>query len=194
MTPNEAHTILKSKITQRLSEEKLEHTDLYEKLTEYFTSGNTKGLLLVGSVGVGKTKAMDIYREILREHGLGFRSISTRHLRREYAQDGGQTIDKYGRNSFGRKAGNLDKTRPVTWCFDDLGLEEQNAKNYGNDSNVMAEILLDRYEHFINHGMKTHATTNLDADNLGKLYGDRMRDRMREMFEVITITGESFRK
>lgn len=36
-------------------------------------------------------------------------------------------------------------------------------ERYGNDCNVIAEVLLDRYEQFVQRGMITHLTTNLDA-------------------------------
>jgi hypothetical protein len=37
---------------------------------------------------------------------------------------------------------------PRTYCFDDLGTEN-NLKYFGNECNVMAEILLSRYDLFI---------------------------------------------
>jgi hypothetical protein len=57
-------------------------------------------------------------------------------------------------------------------------------KYYGNEFNVMAEILLNRYEQFIVHGLLTHITTNLSASEIEEYYGNRVRSRMREMFNL----------
>jgi len=51
----------------------------------------------------------------------------------------------------------------------------------------MGEILLSRYDHFITNKMITHATTNLSAPELEALYGNRVRSRMREMFNLVAF-------
>ena len=51
----------------------------------------------------------------------------------------------------------------------------------------MGEILLSRYEMFVNKGMLTHITTNLSAYELESAYGSRMRSRMRAMFNLIAF-------
>lgn len=100
--------------------------------------------------------------------------ISTRHITSEFYADGYQVIHKYGKSS-------------KVYCFDDLGIE-QNMKHFGNETNCMAEILLSRYEQFINQGTITHATTNLNAVELEKIYGNRVRSRLRSMFNLISFS------
>ncbi len=51
----------------------------------------------------------------------------------------------------------------------------------------MGEILLSRYDHFISNHMHTHATSNLSASELEEYYGNRVRSRMREMFNLIAF-------
>ena len=70
------------------------------------------------------------------------------------------------------------------YCFDDLGIEN-NIKYYGNECNVMAEILLSRYDLFIGRGLITHITTNLSATEIEEAYGNRLRSRLREMVNLI---------
>jgi DNA replication protein DnaC len=55
----------------------------------------------------------------------------------------------------------------------------------------MAEILLTRYDNFINNKTITHITTNLSASELEKYYGDRVRSRMRQMFNLIAFDKNS---
>jgi DNA replication protein DnaC len=53
----------------------------------------------------------------------------------------------------------------------------------------MADIILNRYDNpKIPHHM-THLTTNLKPDEIEQAYGTRVRSRMREMFNVILLTG-----
>jgi len=51
----------------------------------------------------------------------------------------------------------------------------------------MAEILLARYDLFTTKGMLTHVTTNLSASELEAIYGNRIRSRMREMFNLVAF-------
>lgn len=51
----------------------------------------------------------------------------------------------------------------------------------------MAEILISRYEHFVENKSVIHITTNLLAIEIEKVYGDRLRSRMRNMFNLITF-------
>jgi DNA replication protein DnaC len=55
----------------------------------------------------------------------------------------------------------------------------------------LAEILITRYEHFIENKSITHITTNLSASEIEKLYGKRLRSRMRNMFNVISFDTNS---
>ena len=147
-----------------------------------------KGLLLLGPVGCGKTTTMQLFSQ------YRFRLVATRDIARSFLREGYPVLEKYGANSFGKKSTGyrpvLQYDQPITYCFDDLGVE-QNAKLYGNDCNVMAEILLDRYDQFMRYGMLTHMTTNLNAEELEQLYGDRVRSRLREMFNLVCFPPEA---
>ena len=76
------------------------------------------------------------------------------------------------------------------YCFDDLGVELMGS-HYANECHVMGEILLSRYELFSqpiqNRKVTTHLTTNLNAQELDKRYGNRVRSRMRTMFNLISF-------
>ena len=53
----------------------------------------------------------------------------------------------------------------------------------------MGEVLLSRYELYLQtkQKIKTHATTNLGADELEERYGHRVRSRMRELFNLVSF-------
>lgn len=137
-----------------------------------------KGILLSGPVGCGKTSLMNLMKHLTpTEHKFTVKPC--RDISFEFIQDGYQIIHKYSK-------GKLYESEPKTICFDDLGIEN-NLKYYGNECNVMAEILLSRYDLFISKRIQTHITTNLSATEIEKHYGNRVRSRLRELCNLIAF-------
>ncbi len=99
-----------------------------------------KGILLSGPVGCGKTSLMNIlkyFQDIEERYILK----SCRDISFEFIKEGYSVIHKYSKQSFKNEL-------PKVYCFDDLGTEN-NLKYYGDDCNVMAEILLSRYNYLL---------------------------------------------
>ena len=117
-----------------------------------------KGILLTGPIGCGKTSLMTLMKHLAPI---------------------GNKFHKYS-------IGKLYQSEPRTYCFDDLGTEN-NLKYFGNECNVMAEILLSRYDLFISKKLQTHITTNLSATEIEKHYGNRVRSRLRELCNLIAF-------
>jgi energy-coupling factor transporter ATP-binding protein EcfA2 len=139
-----------------------------------------KGILLSGPIGCGKTSIMNLMK-FLTPTEYRFIVKPCRDISFEFIQDGYEVIHKYSK-------GQLYKSEPKIYCFDDLGLEN-NLKYYGNECNVMAEILLSRYDLFISKRIQTHITTNLSASEIETQYGNRVRSRMRELFNLIAFNN-----
>ena len=137
-----------------------------------------KGILLTGPIGCGKTSLMNLMKYLTpTEHKFFVKPC--RDISFEFIQDGYQIIHKYSK-------GKLYESEPKTICFDDLGTEN-NLKYFGNECNVMAEILLSRYDIFITKKIQTHITTNLSASEIENFYGNRVRSRMRELCNLIAF-------
>ena len=136
-----------------------------------------KGILLSGPIGCGKTTLFKILRNCNFPQG-NYGIVSTRQVVSEFMREGYEILEKY---SNGIPYNNQQKPRYL--CFDDLGIETS-SKYFGNDCNVMAEILLTRYDLFKEKGIITHITTNLSATEIQSQYGNRLRSRMREMFNL----------
>ncbi|MFY7739686.1 MAG: ATPase [Flavobacterium sp.] len=137
-----------------------------------------KGILLTGPIGCGKTSLMNLMKYLTAtEHKFFVKPC--RDISFEFIHDGYQIIHKYS-------IGKLYQSEPRTYCFDDLGTEN-NLKYFGNECNVMAEILLSRYDLFISKKLFTHITTNLSATEIEKHYGNRVRSRLREMVNLIAF-------
>jgi len=144
-----------------------------------------KGILLTGPIGCGKTTLMTLMKHLAPADNK-FSVKPCRDISFEFIQDGYQILHKYS-------IGKLYHTEPRTYCFDDLGTEN-NLKYFGNECNVMAEILLSRYDLFISKKLKTHITTNLSANEIEKQYGNRVRSRLRELCNLIAFDNVTIDK
>lgn len=151
-----------------------------------------KGLLIIGDVGTGKTLMMQIFSKLMMNpNGSQFFEINDSHsIVREFLVNGFKTIDKYSSEHYHSQK----KEIPKTLCIDDLGMEDSKSKSFGNDANVMEQILYERYKRFLSHRMITHATSNLTAPQLSTKYGTRVADRFNEMFQIKFLIGESQRR
>ena len=136
-----------------------------------------KGILLSGPVGCGKTSLLNLMKH-LTPIEYKFIVKPCRDISFEFIQDGYQIIHKYS-------IGKLYQSEPRNYCFDDLGTEN-NLKYFGNECNVMAEILLSRYDLFVTKKIQTHITTNLSASEIETHYGNRVRSRLRAMLNLIS--------
>jgi energy-coupling factor transporter ATP-binding protein EcfA2 len=172
-----------------------EDHNLLLKLCTYTVSDNEgcakmgldpkKGLLLSGPVGCGKTSLMKLIRHIV-PHRKTYRIMPCRNVAFAFNNKGFEVIEKY--------------QEPDPYCFDDLGVEPK-GRYFGQDCNVMGEVILCRYDLFLrrqeSQSLKTnspsshfnpcltHITTNLNAEELEDRYGGRVRSRMRELFNVV---------
>jgi len=141
-----------------------------------------KGILLSGPVGCGKTSIMHLIKPFAQVK-YDYKIKTTREVSFEFAKHGFEALQSYTQKS-------NHQLRLTGYCFDDLGTEQQ-IKHFGNDCNVMAEILISRYEQFIENSTVTHITTNLSASELENAYGNRVRSRLRQMFNLISFNSIS---
>jgi hypothetical protein len=127
--------------------------------------------------------------------------IPTRNIVFNFNTSGYEVLEKYNDTK--------------NYCFDDLGIEPTGS-HYAKECNVMGEILLSRYDLFMRHPQiienrslsevevkainqqpitnnhsKTHLTTNLNAQEIEKRYGCRLRSRLRAMFNQIRFEKDT---
>ena len=146
-----------------------------------------KGLLLSGPVGCGKTSLMKLLPHIA-PYKINYEIIPTRNIVFNFNASGFEVLEKYSETK--------------NYCFDDLGIEPTGI-HYAKECNVLGEILLSRYDlymchpeldsgsHQTNFRAITHITTNLNAQEIENRYGNRVRSRMRELFNLVAFESSS---
>ena len=163
-----------------------------------------KGLMIVGGYGTGKTSILNTFHQM-------FKTAASMPIQ---VTDIDGTLQLLGRYKLGFgyfTANDLVKTfeaisdpqeKEIFWnryskgikYFDDI-MTESTASNYGK-----IEIFKDLFEMRYTNGAKTLISLNyagtLDEtlDEISKKYGERVYDRLFEMFNIIELHGESLRK
>lgn len=148
-----------------------------------------KGLLIIGSPGIGKTSYMLALSQALRDCGVRSFSVKTTNsLVQSFENCTNQNDRKYF----------CDNVSGGVLMLDDLGTE-RDASNYGKFV-VVKDILESR--DFAN--CITFATCNYaegcDGDIegalefLGQKYGSRVYDRLFGKFNIVQFTGKSMRR
>jgi DNA replication protein DnaC len=149
-----------------------------------------KGILLVGKKGCGKTTIFNVFKCFLDQLGdVYFRNMvitSIDKLKQSQLITG--HLDKFLYNTLPTGA-----PSPRELVVNELGFIYE-SKHYGvSFQETMINFIMLRYEIFQEYGILTHGTSNYDTSELEKIFDPMVYDRMKEMFNVIHLDGESFR-
>lgn len=169
---------------------------IFDTLLLYFakdakcTLNPNKGIILAGGIGVGKTKLMQIFDHNPLQSFDVYSAQDIANLYGDKEKGGGAMIARFGAE-FHNIYNWYECWGQKKWgvCIDDMGTESS-RKHFGNESNVIADIIQARYLHKVPFN-QTHITTNLNGDEIEQAYGARVRSRLREMFNVIEIPASA---
>lgn len=146
-----------------------------------------KGLLIHGDYGIGKSFLFDILHQMGTElmkkrndSSLWFKSISANAFVNLYMD---QVTRKQKDSTVTFDIKNYYKGKLY---IDDLGFEQLAF----NRLELFSDILFERNR----FNQKTFVTTNLIPSKIGDKYGERIGDRLPEMFNIVKWSGESYRK
>lgn len=159
------------------------NTDQIDQISYYltddkrFSKDQNKALMLMGSVGSGKSMLIEISRR-------SFAYLSRKMFQIIPAM---KIASAYADNDIDTK--NIANNTGVL-CIDDMGCEPQTVKHYGTEYSPIIEVIHFRY---INR-RPTFVTTNLDANEIEDYYDARIRNRLKQMCNAIIFKGPSRRK
>lgn len=146
----------------------------------------TKGICLIGGIGTGKTLLMKIFKEytmnVLCKNS--FVPFSAQEIVHNVESDGLSYLKQFGTAA----------DTPSVCYFDDVASANEIVNHFGTKTNVLESVLSMRYDVFSRYGKLTHITTNASPEQLKKLYGERVYDRMIEMFNFVVLDSDSKRK
>ena len=157
------------------------------------------GLLLIGTIGVGKTHlAVGIVKELIRSKGIACLFYDYRELLKQIQNSYNDSV----------KTTELDVLRPVfeteILVLDELGAVKPTEWIWDTVSLILSTRYNDKLTTIITtnfldgpsakaEGVEGPKRSNRD-DTLGDRIGDRMRSRLHEMCRVVTIEGTDFRQ
>lgn len=154
------------------------------KVSKWLCTGKRFGLLLYGSIGSGKTTlARSVCTLIGLLYGTDYRLQERIGVVKISALDMAARVTA--------DAEYLSKLKKYDLLFiDDLGVEPETVKSWGNEISPITELLYYRYD----NRLFTMATSNLGDEDFRVRYGNRIYDRMEEMFDRLYYTHDSYRK
>ena len=165
------------------------HPELTDQIVRYalqlesFNGDTDKGLILMGATGVGKTvylKSLSLFMGYAQQ--FKFKIYTGFEMERIYQSE--------GEDLFSLESAMKSKM----FAIDDIGEEHSTIKRYGTEINVGVDASTQRHQLYTNKGYLTFATTNLNAEMIGKKYGKRIESRIYEMFNFIGVKGADLRK
>ena len=89
---------------------------------------------------------------------------------------------------------NYISNKPTTLYIDDVAAKNEMVNHYGTQINAIEHLLSLRYDIYTTYKKLTHISSNKTPIELKNIYGERITDRMREMFNIIKLNCKSFRK
>jgi len=159
--------------------------ELVQKFISYFSNETRKGIAVMGGVGVGKSLNFIIYQRIRASFGEGMSvlCLDVKEIEHTYKLKGQIFVDEL--------------INVPELIINDIGTDNATLKNFGTHVSLIDEIISLRYVKWQKLGgaHKTHISSNLSAKDFKDIYGDRITDRLNEMFNIINVpdTQPSYR-
>lgn len=161
--------------------------DNLQRIAEYITADTPKiGVMICGTCGNGKSTMMYAFRRavnfLARRQLFSFMS--------EYFKADLVIFDVNRLVELSKDKDEFAKIVRLSMLgIDDLGTEPGEIMDYGNVSSPIRRLLEARY----NTQSFTFITTNLTPSQIREKYGDRIADRLNEMFEKIVFKNSTYR-
>jgi DNA replication protein DnaC len=164
---------------------KVNNPAIFKQVSIDVDTGNTFHYIFTGVCGCGKT----YLAEQIAKHYPNTKIITAQEAYQKYRY--AINLNTADQATELRKSIHCMRGRDDLLILDDLGAEKPRTEA---SRAFMESILEDRYE-WIRKGFggSTIITTNLTSEKLAEFYGDRVLDRLQEMFTIMKFRPYSFR-
>ena len=157
-----------------------------KEVAKWVVTGLKKGLYLWGVCGNGKTTTLNTIRIFLnaihQSYAVGFQP-NNMGLRRRWTS--GEKLSELGEDEhYTQSVYEAD-----VLYIDDLGLDPSVSKRWGEEKHPFAELVQKKY----NKNSVVIITSNIKPTDLQRRYGERVVDRMKQMFASVEYTERSYR-
>ena len=172
------------------------------RFVEEYPLDNHTGLLLIGSVGAGKTHlAVGILKELTRTKGAHCLFYDYRELLKEIQNSYNNSVQatelEVLRPVFEAEVLVLDElgaVKPTEWVWDTVSLI-LNTRYNDQRTTIITTNFEDEAEQATGGGGEfARARRAARAETLGDRIGERMRSRLHEMCRVVRVEGSDYRQ
>ena len=145
----------------------------------------SKGLYIFGSTGSMKTSVFDILNLYFQIDNMIYLQNRKYHLIKFFKVSSKKIIQDFIKNE------NYEQYISIkNLLIDDLGAENQKVNNYGTITNVIEEIIEERYSRNIGF---THFTSNYSIEKINEIYGSRVYSRINHMCNILEMKSNDVR-
>lgn len=164
----------------------------------YYFNGNekvynlNKGLALTGNYGCGKSTLMRVFRNyskmLANPNPNLFKVISIEDVINIMSKP--NSVE----SSILLNVDEKGFPKPIHILVNEFGYE-YGGKSYGTDKSELIEtFIMKRYDIFQEYKKVMHVTMNYDSKDLQAIFNEKVYDRLKEMLNIVHMTGDSFRK
>src|SRR5260221_9507164 len=160
------------------------------------------GLLLIGSIGVGKTHlAVGMIKELMQSKGISCLFTDYRELLKEIQNSYNASVQATElsvlRPIFETEVLVLDElgaVKPTEWVWDTVSLILNTRYNDNRTTIITTNYPDDAAREAGGNSEFSRAQRSARAETLGDRIGERMRSRLHEMCRIIKMEGADFRQ
>src|SRR5215468_4525187 len=168
---------------------------------EYHPAHDNTGLLLIGSIGVGKTHlAVGIVKELVTSKGIPCLFYDYRELLKQIQNSYNDSVNatelEVLRPVFETEVLVLDElaaVKPTEWVWDTVSLILNTRYNDNRTTIITTNYPDDAARDSSGNSEFARAQRAGRGETLGDRIGERMRSRLHEMCRIVKMEGEDFR-
>jgi len=172
------------------------------RFVEEYSSSNNTGLLLIGSIGTGKTHlAVGIIKELVSSKGIACLFYDYRELLKQIQNSYNDSVKatelEVLRPVFEAEVLVLDElgaVKPTEWVWDTVSLILNSRYNDNRTTIITTNYPDDAARDSNGNSEFARAQRAARSETLGDRIGDRMRSRLHEMCRIVKMEGQDFRQ